>query len=107
MIKVTGAIFPPFANACSFLNHSKCPNPGLKIEYLHIIQDHGLLKFDLIEQKNVRGAGVLSKNLTWEDPIGQILDGSLDSMVPYVVATPDRTKYFDFRYIPKYYIGID
>ncbi len=61
MVKVASSIFPPFANSCAFLNHSslngKCPNPGLKLEYLRIIQEKGLLNFDLIQQTVVRGAG--------------------------------------------------
>ncbi len=103
MIKITGTLFPPFANSCAFRYHSsskdKCSNPGLKVEYLQIIQEHGLLEFDVIQQKNPGGAGILDKNLTWTKPIGQILDGSLDSMVPYVVATPERIRYFDFRFV--------
>ncbi len=103
MVKVASSIFPPFANSCAFLNRSnlngKCPNPGLKLEYLRIIQEKGLLNFDLIQQTVVRGAGVLGNNLTWTGTLGQILHGSLDSIAPYVVVTPDRAQYFDFRFV--------
>ncbi len=104
MIKVIGSIIPPFSNPCAFqdisnvsgIPISKCQFPGLKVEYLNIIQESGVLTFELIHQTAL-GHGILSKNSTWTRDFGKILSGSLDSAVPYVTITPERSRYFDFR----------
>ncbi len=104
MIKVIGFTVPPFANSCGFHGSSNrsgsqisnCQFPGLKLEYLNIIQEAGILHFQLIHQPVV-GHGILDKNLTWTRDFGKIISGSLDTAVPYIVATSDRSQSFDFR----------
>ncbi len=104
MIKVVGFSLSPFANSCGFQDSSNrsgspistCQFPGLKIEYLNIIQEAGILNFHLIHQPET-GHGKLDKNLSWTRDFGKILSGRLDTAVPYVVATSDRSQSFDFR----------